>query len=346
MNRTKVHIVIATWNSRNFIADALESIFKQAYKDFYITIIDNASSDGTVEFIRSRYPAIYLMQNFKNQGFAKAYNQGIKLSGAEYVLVMHHDVIVDKNFLSRLVAFADLHPDSGALGGKILKVFREPIDPDEKRGDLHSLVLSELIDSAGLEIKRNREVTNRGENLPDAPAFQIAKEVFGVCASVALYRRQALNDVKLFNEFFDEDFYAYKEDIDLSWRLQLAGWKVYYVPEAVAYHHRGFAHDQKQTLRSTSLYRKKISRHIRSLSFINQHLMIIKNDLLSHYLKDCGFIWWREIHILLYALLFERFLLADIGKIIKKTPRALLKRKIIMAHRTASAQALRQWFKA
>jgi len=105
----KVSIQIITWNSLRFIFDCLESLMRQSYRDFSILIIDNGSDDGTVEFIRSQYPTVSVLQNFKNLGFAKANNQGIQLAKGDYVLVMNPDVILDNDFLQQLVIFADQH---------------------------------------------------------------------------------------------------------------------------------------------------------------------------------------------------------------------------------------------
>ncbi|MFN3301467.1 MAG: glycosyltransferase, partial [Patescibacteria group bacterium] len=101
----KISIQIVTWNSRKFLSECLNSIFNQTYKDFSILIIDNASNDGTIEFIKENYPTLNILRNSKNLGFATAHNQGLRLfENSPYVLLINPDVILEKDWLEKILS--------------------------------------------------------------------------------------------------------------------------------------------------------------------------------------------------------------------------------------------------
>src|SRR3989338_8402282 len=152
--RPEILIQIVTWNSRPYLKTCLDSVINSNYKDWSLLIIDNGSRDGTVEFIRTDYPNISLLENRQNLGFARAHNQGIQISDSEYVLVLNPDVILTTDFLEKIVNGPTERPDFGSAIGKILK-FNFHDD------DLREPVLTKTIDSTGLVIQRNRRFTNR-----------------------------------------------------------------------------------------------------------------------------------------------------------------------------------------
>jgi len=340
----KVSIQIITWNSLRFIFDCLESLMRQSYRDFSILIIDNGSDDGTVEFIRSQYPTVSVLQNFKNLGFAKANNQGIQLAKGDYVLVMNPDVILDNDFLQQLVIFADQHPEAGSFGGKTLKLHTEAIDSNDQAG-LREVVKSNIIDSTGLEIYKSRRVVNRGEGVKDKGQYDRMEEVFGVSGACALYRLSALKEVMVRNDFFDQDFFAYKEDVDLAWRLRLYGWICWYVPQALCYHHRRLASYPGSGIKKTFKRRREVSKMLRALSFRNHHLMLIKNDQLLNIALTLPWVLTRELKVLFYAIFFEPFQYKSMARFFQLLPAMFLKRRVIMAHKKVSPREIRRWFK-
>ena len=271
----KVSIQIITWNSSRYIGDCLNSLQAQTFTDFSVLVIDNASTDGTVEFVRSHYPTAAVLQNFKNLGYAKANNQGIKLAKSPYVLVLNPDVILEPDFLARLVALADQQPQAGSFGGKLLKLHSQAIDQQDQSG-LRQAVKSDLIDSAGLLIYRSRKVVNRGEGQKDQGQYDQTEEVFGLSGAVVLYRRGALEAVAVNKQYFDDDFFAYKEDIDLAWRLRLYGFAAWYLPTSVAYHYRQLAAaDPGPGGKKIRQHRRTVSRFLRSASLKNHQPMLI-----------------------------------------------------------------------
>ncbi len=155
MPRVSVHLV--TWNSRKVLADALDSLRAQNFRDFTLTVIDNASNDGSVDCVREHYPDATVIRNFKNLGFSRAHNQAIEMARARwstedkqgktamnrYVLLMNPDIILDPDCLARLVEGMDGRSETGSACGKLLKVYPRLDDNEEPR-------YSDVIDSIGI----------------------------------------------------------------------------------------------------------------------------------------------------------------------------------------------------
>jgi GT2 family glycosyltransferase len=166
-----------------------------------------------------------IIENPVNYGFAKAINQGIAASKGDFILSLNLDVELEPDYIEKLVtAFDD--PSVGSATGKLYR-------PPEKVGG------KKVLDTTGHLLMAGRTAVNRGEEEEDTGAYDAQKEIFGVCAAAGMYRREMLERTKIHGEYFDEDFFAYFEDVDLDWRAVNAGWKSVFVPEAVGYHIRG-----------------------------------------------------------------------------------------------------------
>ena len=214
MNAPAVSVVIINWNGKEYLACCLASLEAQTYRDFEIIIVDNGSTDGSVAFIRERFPEVRLICNEHNLGFARANNQGIAIARGRYVAILNNDTQVEPQWLEALVHAAETHPEIGAFASLVLF--------NDKR---------DTVDSAGLTVS----VLGHGiQNLLGEGIAQVsgAREVFGVSATAALFRRALLQDVGV----FDEDYFIYYEDVDLAWRARLRGWRSLLVPQAVVYH--------------------------------------------------------------------------------------------------------------
>jgi len=214
VNDPAVSIIIVNWNGRQHLARCLPSLLAQSYRDFEIILVDNASTDGSAAFVREHYPQVRLLENDQNLGFAAPNNQGIRAARGPCIVTLNNDTELPPDWLQALVEAAQAHPEVGAFASLVLF--------DDRRT---------LIDSAGLSVTlAGMGCQNRmGE---DARRVTGPEEVFGACAAAALYRRALLDDVGL----FDEDYFAYYEDVDLAWRARLLGWRALLVPGARAYH--------------------------------------------------------------------------------------------------------------
>lgn len=281
-----VTIQIVTYNSANDIEECLNAVRQQSYPIKEIIVIDNASTDGTADRLgayieKSNVSNVRFVPNLTNTGFAPAHNQGICMTQSDYVLVLNPDVLLGTEYVERLVEVMERRPEMGSATG--LLVLKS--SPD-------------IVDSTGLSMNGIWRAVDRGAGEP-ASQWRDSGEVFGVSGAAAMYRRAMINEISIAGEFFDEDFFAYKEDVDVAWRTNLLGWKAYYCAEAVATHERGW---KKGNRHSQPLF-------IRRYSYINRYKMIYKNlsgyrwikslpKLIAYELASNGYILLREPQVL------------------------------------------------
>jgi GT2 family glycosyltransferase len=344
----RVAINIVTWNSLKFLPQALSSILSQTYRDFWLLVIDNGSSDGTADYIRRDFPEAGVLRNVKNLGFTRAHNQGITYAkahldasqGDPLVLITNPDIILEPDFLEKMVAEMDRRPDAGSAGGKLLKVF------ERGDGEVREAVKTNMIDSTGVRMTRSRRAIDRGAGeLDERGRFDRLEEIFGVSGAIALYRLKALEDVAYRDEYFDDDFFAYKEDLDLAWRLRLRGWSSLYVPSARAYHYRTAAGREKASVREIISGRRGRSKTVNFLSYRNHLLMLAKNDQWQNSLLHWPWIWWYEIRKFLYVLFLEPATFGAFISYLRLLPRAIAKRRLTMSRRKVRAKDIRRWFR-
>lgn len=275
-NKTvSVHIV--TYNSADDIVECLTAVLAQDYSIERIVVVDNASADGCAGKVRAFYrtieakvcsrereaggaagqeklsvhfPSLLLLQNQTNSGFAPAHNQAVAATNTDYVLILNPDVTLEPDYVSRLINQMEANLRIGSATGKLL------LKADHA-----------LVDSTGLRMNRARRAFDRGAGERAAQWLE-SGAVFGVSGAAAMYSRRMIEDVSVEGEFFDSDFFAYKEDVDVAWRANLLGWQAYYDAEAMGYHERGW----KTSGRSDK------PMFIRKISYINRYKMIYKNE--------------------------------------------------------------------
>lgn len=292
-----ISLVIINYNNKAYLNRCLTSILNQTYKNFEIIFIDNESKDGSFEFMKEEYSDkknILLIRNEVNNGYAGAANQGIKISKGKYVMILNPDIIMEEDFIEKMYKFINSDESIGALSGKLLKY---DFENDKKLN---------YIDSAGIIMFKSTRCIDRGQNEEDLGQYDNTEQVFGVCGAAPLYRRSSLEKIKVLDEYFDEDFFAYKEDVDLSWRLNLAGFKNMYYPGAVAYHGRGLGSSSGGILNFIK-HRKKQSEFLRGISYRNHIMMLWKNDIDGFFKKYKFYILKRQIPLICYMIIFEQF---------------------------------------
>ncbi len=348
MARISVHIV--SWNSARFLGDAVDSLRAQTFKDFTLTLVDNASTDGSVDVVRERFPEATVLRNFKNLGFSHGHNQAIELarnrweaddargrsSVDRYVLVMNPDVILTPNFLENLVKGIDGRFEVGSACGRLLRVRRGVDEPE----------FTDIVDSAGLVLRKNRGAVDRGAGEHDGPPYDVPSEVFGVSGALALVRAEAVERLReIDGQVFDEDFFAYKEDVDLAWRLRLLGWKASYVNAAVAYHYRGTGGDEKAGFWERFTRRRRRSALVNRLSTRNQLLLTAKNDDAVNRLLHLPWICPHVIGTFLSTLLLTPRALGAYAEAVALLPKMWKKRRAVFRMRKVSAKEIRAWFR-
>ena len=219
MSSPDVFVVVPNWNGAESIASCLDSLQQQTTTAIVI-VVDNGSVDGSVQLIKEKYPGVVLLEQPKNLGFAGGVNVGIKYAiahNAKFVALFNNDAIADKNWLLNLQQKLNSNPKLGIVASKI-------VDSEQKHLDS----TGEFYTTWGLPYPRGRD-----EAVSDKYDDQTV--IFGASGGASLYRVEMLKQIGL----FDEAFFAYYEDVDISFRAQLAGWKIEYVSSAVAYHQIG-----------------------------------------------------------------------------------------------------------
>src|SRR5712675_781408 len=223
----RVSVTIGTFNSGRFIKRCLESVLAQRYPNREIIVIDNASTDGTADILEQFEDRCQIVYNDENIGFAAAQNQAIRISTGDWVLTLNPDVLLLPNFIQALVDAGQIDPKVGTICGKLLAI-KSTFDHLE----------TPLVDSTGIYFTPMLRHLDRGSQEVDNGHYLNYEYVFGATAAAALYRRTMIEDIAIHDEFFDEDFFVYREDADVAWRSQLLGWRCLYVPDAVGYHVR------------------------------------------------------------------------------------------------------------
>lgn len=211
----RVAVVIPNWNGERLLRTCLSSLRRQSFRDFETVLVDNGSTDGSLELLAREFPEARVVALGENRGFAAAANAGIAATEAEYVVLLNNDTEQDPGWLEALVRAADVHPEAGSFASKL-------VDFHDRR----------LLDGAGDALRLSGLPYRLGHGEVDRGQFDAPAGVFGACAAAALYRRGMLKEVGL----FDEDFGSYCEDGDLAFRARLAGYGCLYVPGAVVYH--------------------------------------------------------------------------------------------------------------
>ncbi len=212
-----IAVIIVNWNGKKFIEECLNGLEEQTFKDFSIIVVDNASTDGSLQLVKKKYPEVKTVALSENLGFAVANNLAIESVKTEYVALLNNDAIPHPGWLENLVKALEKHPEAGFAASKML--FYDRPDIIDRAGDIYTTAATALLNGRGEPSKNFNK-----------PAW-----VFGACAGAAIYRKRMLDDIGL----FDEDFFLVYEDVDLSFRAQLRGYKCLYVPDAVVYHQAG-----------------------------------------------------------------------------------------------------------
>ncbi|MDP1845256.1 MAG: glycosyltransferase family 2 protein [Candidatus Moranbacteria bacterium] len=329
-------VIIANWNGKKYLKGCLDSLRAQSYKNFRIIFIDNGSEDDSVDFVRTNYPDVILKEIGKNTGFAAGYNLGFRLAlkdeNIKWLVALNNDTKVDEDYFQEMVNCAKRHPDAGSIQPKILNFY----DPEK-------------IDCAGITIAKEGTAHNRGFGEKDKGQFEEEKEIFGANATAALYDREALEKTKQpVENFFDRDFFAYYEDVDLAWRMKLLGYRSYYCPSAKVFHMHSGTSGKFSSFKAFYLHR-------------NYFFAVLKNYPLRLLLKTLFFRFFEYMRLVYNAISGkkrEREYIGGEGKVqvakiilrawrdvLKNFPKLLKKRRIIQKNRKASNADIKKWLK-
>lgn len=254
MKGGRVDVIIVNWNGRRHLESCLPSLAAGRCQDFRLIVADNGSSDGSQAWLREAWPEVQLLELGRNLGFAEANNQAIRAGSAPWVALLNNDTVADPGWLEALLATTEAHPRLAAVASR-MSFMDQP----------------GVLNSTGIAVDPTGIAWDRLGGAPDAAGDAPAR-VFGASAGAALYRRAALEAVAEPDAagrpcVFDPDFFMYLEDVDLAWRLRLAGWETVYAPQARVLHHQSASSGEGSPFKNRLLARNKVWTLVKNYPF-------------------------------------------------------------------------------
>ncbi len=321
----KVAIVQMVYNGMKYIPQSFDSMVNQTYKGVEIIAVINGNADGGKEYIQQHYPSVRIIEPSENLKFVRGHNLIFETIDAEFFQLVNQDLILQPTYVEEILqAFAD--PAVGAANGKIFQY------------DFDANVASDVLDTTGIAVSKNGRGKSRGQNEQDTGAYDSQLEIVGVDGAACMYRKSALEKIKYQREdghveYFDVDFEMYWEDVDLSLRLQNAGFKCRFVPAAVGYHGRTAGSSKKgyKDVAAFKEHHKKLPTWIKEYNYKNHIFLVIKN-FPRFYWK----FFVREFFMLGYICVFETMTLKILPTMLRQLPAMWRKRKWIQQHRSSA----------
>lgn len=302
----RVAVIIVNWNGEKYLERCLSSLQGQTIVPHEVILVDNASTDRSIEIVR-RFQNVRLLVQTENLGFARGNNLAIRAVSAEveWIALLNPDAFAEPDWLANLLAAAAAHPDTLVFGSRQMK-----------------FGVAGVLDGIGDVYHVSGLVWRNGYGREQDASDDIGREIFSPCACAALYRRDALAAVG----GFDEDYFCYVEDVDLGFRLRLAGYSVRYVPDAIVHHvGSGTSGGQHSAFSVYHGYRNVIWTYVKNMP---------------------GWLFWAvlPLHVLANGFILARFYRLGLGKVIMRAqtdavrgiPAVWRKRRDIQKHRIAS----------
>ncbi len=326
-----VLVSLVTHNEAHDAERLVPSLFAQTFRDVAVSVVDNASEDGTratlAAFEKVAPVPLEVFPSRENLGYTGGHNRSIAKAverGIPWVLVLNTDVVLAPDFLETLLADAERpsRERAATFTGKIL------------RADGPSLAPTRVIDSVGIRMTPNGRHFDVGAGDPDDGRFDRPAEIFGASGCVALLRTEALGDARISTGFFDDDFFVYREDVDLAWRLRGRGWSARCVPSARAWHRR----------RNLPERRREMSPVANLHSVKNRFLLRINNAGKEHLRATFPRTFVRDAVVVGGCLTVERTSFEALRWLAANRARLLEKRAEIQGRRAASDQDVLRWF--
>jgi GT2 family glycosyltransferase len=329
-----VTIGILSYRDKKYLEKGLPSLLAQDYANFEIFICDN-NEDPTEEikkWLNAEFPTIKVFSAGGNVGFGRGHNHLISQAKGEYYLGFNSDMYAAPDFVSKLVAAIEQDEKIGCVTGKLLQWSNFPENPEQ--------IIVNTIDTAGVIAHKSHYFHERGHGEGDNGQFDEEQEIWGASGAAPIFRMKALQDIdQSENEFFDKNFFMYKEDIDLMYRLRWAGWKIVYTPSPCAWHDRTAA-DPGGIIENIKKRRTRAA-YVKENSFFN-HLQFVEKNFSTDY--SFGVKFRTALFFLkyfLYLLIFDFKVLKQYGKFKKLKPHLHALRKKMP--RRISAQEMENW---
>ena len=322
-----VSVVLVTWNSASTLRACLAGLASSFPPAAELVVVDNASEDETLaivdELAAKAASSLVIVRNEGNSGFAAGANRGIERSSQPYVFLLNPDVRLLPGTLAALHHSLSLAPpDVAAAGGKLM------------RSAGNELIATNVVDSTGIIMTRNGRHFDRGAGEIDEGQYDFLGEVFGLTGAAVLFQKSALFESRIDGEVFDEDFFAFREDVDLAWRLRGFGFRALYDPDAVAFHRRMVVPER----------RRELSKIVNFHSVKNRFLLRIHHADRGWMLR-CG--WPSLLRDCLVAgacLTIEISSAPALLWVLRNFPKHFHRRREILSRRRATSKELLEWF--
>jgi GT2 family glycosyltransferase len=300
---------------------SIESALAQRGVELEVVVVDNASTDRSTDVARGYGSRVRLIALPENTGFAAAMNTGIEATTGRYVVALNPDCRLEPDFCAVLVERLDRAPRAGSASGRVYRAAGESLQP------------TGLLDSTGISFTATGRHLDRGSQEPAEGRYLKEGPVFGTSGAAGFYRREALESARISTGYFDSDFFLYREDADLAWRLRRLGWTCLYVPRAAAYHRR----------RNLPARRRQMPAEVNRHSVKNRFLLRINNQPAGHFLSTLVPTLARDLLVLGACLTVERSSLPAFGWLWRHRRRLWAKRReirdLVNRRRTRDANA-------
>jgi GT2 family glycosyltransferase len=305
----KISIIIVTIGRKSYLGQCLDSIMAQTHPVFEIIVMDNSSQPDFARHLNLKYPSVKICSSGVNLFYAGALNKGINIARGEFILCLNDDIILDKTFIQEAINGFFVSSKIGSVNGRIMR--------DDRK----------TLDSTGLFLSPWRTAKERGYGQKDLGQFRAPGFVFGVTGSAAFYRKEMLEAVKKNENYFDNDFRMFYEDLDISWRANRCGWRAYYVPSALAYHVRGGSFRPDSGIGRPAA-RRYLNDRLHCDLIKNRYLTILRNEtfpgLLMHFFPILIYDFFAWGYILFFrpkvVKLFFKYFLSALT--LRRNPRA------------------------
>lgn len=324
----KVALIQVIYNTREFIPVVFPAVMNQTHKNTEFVVVIAGNQDNSKEYIQEHFPQIRIIDPGYNIGFSKGHNFLFEDLDVDFFQLVNPDLVMTETFVEEMLKpFAD--PKVGAVSGKIL------------RYDFATKKPTNQIDSTGVVISKSGRGRDRGQHEVDSGQYDTDTNIIAVSGAAAMYRKSALEDVKYENQYFDEDFHTYWEDIDLSWRMINRGWKIKYNPMALAFHGRAASSSPGGYKKVFAFikHHRAIKPQIKQWNYKNHIFLFIKNSP-----KWYWQFFAREFFYNCFAIVWETKTYAVLPQFFKQLPSMWRKRKHIQKTRKISVEEMEKLF--
>ena len=322
-------MVIVTHDHAETLAACLAAVEGLEPAPMGLVVIDNASADGSAEIAEERSGELTttVFREERNTGFAAASNRGIAATSEPWVLLLNPDCAPRPDLPRRLIDAVADRPEAARIGA---------VSPKLVRAEGPGIEPRPVIDAAGMVVTCSGRHFDRGAGIEDDGSYDRPAWVFGGTAAAILLRREALDDVAYpENEIFPESFFAYREDAELAWRLQLRGWKCLYAPSAVAAHRRGFRPEEGR------------QGHMAINRFSVRNRFLLRHHCAGFWWHLRCFPWWllRDLLVVGACLTVERASLPALGDVRRLSGDSNRRRSWVLGRRTVPTRQITRWFR-